>query len=203
MATKKCKRKEWKHVIYSDDSSQYDEFEKAWREDTGPANYPDGDVPEYTWEMFGDDLNDWLADERMNLNWQIEGEIVAIASLGLWHGRRLGYKMVGDKLSDIFNCSQDENEYYCDQDDVQATCSHHDGTNYITYRVIKPGDGEKVEELLDKMAFESDDYEADVYRATHSLVPYVADIFGWKYDRRMKRGDMWNPRTYKSYRKAA
>ena len=93
MATKKCKRKEWKHVIYSDESSQYDEFEKAWREDTGPANYPDGDVPEYTWEMFGDDLNDWLADERMNLNWQIEGEIVAIASLGLWHGRRLGYKI--------------------------------------------------------------------------------------------------------------
>lgn len=198
-----AKRKEWKHVIFSDDACQYDDYEKAWREDTGPANYPDGDVPEYTWEMFGDDINDCLHCERMNLNYQIGGTIVAIASLGTWRGRRAGYKIVCDKLSDIFNCNADCNEYYCDQDDCHAVCSHHDGTNYITYRVIKGEDMERVEELLDKMVFENEDYEADVYKHTHSLMPYIADIFGWKYDRRMKRGDMWNPSTYKSFKKAA
>ena len=198
-----AKRKEWKHVIFSDDACQFDDYEKTWREETGPINYPDGDVPEYTWEMFDDDINNWLDCERANLNYDIGGTIVAIASLGLWHGRRLGYRILGDNLTDIFDVSQDTNEYYCDQDDCQAVCSHHDGTNYITYRVIKSEDYDKVEELLDKMTFESDDYEADVLKHTHSLMPYIADIFGWKYDRRMKRGDMWSPRTYKSFRKAA
>lgn len=195
MAKRKCKRKEWKRMIFSDDSSQFDEYEKSYHE------CHDAD-DEYTWEMFYDDINDSLSDERDNLNWQIGGTIVAIASLGLWNGRRVGYKILGDKLSDIF-VSEDINEYYCDQDDCQAVCSHHDGTNHITYRVIKGEDYDKVEELLDKMAFKDADYEADVYRHTHSLMPYIADIYGWKYDRRMKRGDMWNPRTFKSFKKAS
>lgn len=190
-----AKRKEWKHVIFSDDCCQFDEYEKDFK-----ADYPD---EEYSWDMFYDDISDWFDCEKDNLNWQIEGTIVAIANLGFWNGRRKGYKIVGDKLNDIFNCSQDKNEYYCDQDDCKAVCSHHDGTHYITYRVIKGEDREKVEELLDKMAFEDSDYEADVLKHTHSLMPYIADIFGWKYDRRMKRQDMWNPRTYKSYKMAA
>lgn len=190
-----AKRKEWKHVIFSDDACQYDEYEKAWREDTGPANYPDGDVPEYTWEMFGDDINDWLDCELMNLNYQIGGTIVAIASVGTWRGRRTGYKIVGDKLSDIFNISEDSNEYYCDQDDCHAVCAHHDGTNYITYRVF---DGS--EDEIDELLYSSADFEADVRKRSHSLMPYIADIFGWKRDRRMKRGDMWNPNTFKSYK---
>lgn len=191
-----AKRKEWKHVIFSDDACQFDEYEKSYKE-----SHPDED-DEYTWEMYYEDINDWLDCERDNLNYDIDGTIVAIASLGLWHGRRLGYKMLGQNLTDIFSVSQDTNEYYCDQDDCLAVCSHHDGTNYITYRVIRSEDYDKVEELLDKMAFESD-YEADVLKHTHSLMPYIADIFGWKYDRRMKRGDMWSPKTYKSFRKAA
>ena len=189
MATKKCKRKEWKHVIFSDDACQYDDYEKdyqACREDYEPE--------EYSWERFNDDIALWLEDEEANLNWQIGGTIVAIASVGTWRGRRTGYKIVGDKLSDIFNISEDCNEYYCDQDDCQAVCAHHDGTNYITYRVFR-GSEDEIDELL----YNSDDFEADVRKRSHSLMPYIADIFGWKYDRRMKRGDMWNPRTFKSY----
>lgn len=200
-----AKRKEWKHVIFSDDYSQYDDFEKAYIEEEVPANWEgcEDEAPAYSEQMFADDINRWLDDERANLNWQIEGTIVAIADLGLWMGRRKGFKILGDKLTDIFNVSQDDNEYYCDQDDCQATCSHHDGTNYITYRVIKSDDYDKVENLLYKMAFESDDYESEVYRNTHSLMPYIAEVYGWKYDRRMKHGDMWNPETFKSYKQAA
>lgn len=190
-----AKRKEWKHVIFSDDACQYDDFEKDYL-----ANREDYEPEEYSWDRFYGDIDLWADAERMNLNWQIEGTIVALASIGTWRGRRTGYKIVGDKLNDIFNCNADGNEYYCDQDDCCATCSHHDGTNYITYRVVKPGDMDKVEELLDKMVYKDSDYEADVYKHTHSLMPYIADIFGWKYDRRMKRGDMWNPNTFKSYK---
>lgn len=189
-----AKRKEWKHVIFSDDACQYNDYEKDYLE-----NREDYEPEEYSWDRFNKDINCWLEDEQANLNWQIGGTIVAIANLGFWNGRRAGYKIVGSKLSDIFKCAQDGNEYYCDQDDCCATCSHHDGTHYITYRVIKAEDMDKVEKLLDKMAYEDSSYEADVYKHTHSLMPYIADIFGWKYDRRMKRGDMWNPRTYKSY----
>ena len=177
-----AKRKEWKHVIFSDDACQYDEYEKAYEPE------------EYSWERFYDDIALWLEDEQANLDWQIEGTIVAIASVGTWRGRRTGYKIVGDKLSDIFNISEDCNEYYCDQDDCHAVCSHHDGTNYITYRVFR-GSGDEIDELL----YSGADFEADVRKHSHSLMPYIADIFGWKRDRRMKRGDMWDPNTFKSY----
>ena len=193
-----AKRKEWKHVIFSDDCCQYDEYEKDYLQ-----NREEWEPEEYSWDRFYEDINLWLDDERMNLDWQIEGTIVAIASLGTWRGSRMGYKIVGHNLKDIFGCNADENEYYCDQEDCHATCTHHDGTNYITYRVIKSYDEDKVEDLLYKMVYDSEDYESDVYKHTHSLMPYIADIFGWKYDRRMKRGDMWNPRTYKSFGKAA
>lgn len=184
-----AKRKEWKHVIFSDDACQYDDYEKDYL-----ANREDYEPEEYSWERFNDDIALWLEDEQANLNWQIEGTIVAIASVGLWYGRRTGYKIVGDKLSDIFNCAQDCNEYYCDQDDCHATCAHHDGTNYITYRVF---DGS--EDEVDEMLYRSEDFAADVEKHSHSLMPYIADIFGWKRDRRMKRDDMWNPNTFKSY----
>ncbi len=37
---------------------------------------------------------DYLDDERMNLDVQLSQPILVIADLGLWHGRRMGYKEI-------------------------------------------------------------------------------------------------------------
>lgn len=185
------KRKEWKHVIFSDDPCQFDEYEKAWKEDAPYRFEEDEEIPEYTWEMFGEDIDQWLDDEKSNLDYFIDGSIIAIGNLGLWYGRRGGYKILGQKLSDIFCVHEDYNEYYCDQDDCHATCAHHDGTNYITFRVIS----QEVREILN---WETKDNEW-LYEHSHSLMPYIADIFGWKRDRRMKRGKMWRINPYREF----
>lgn len=185
------KRKEWKHVIFSDDPCQFDEYEKSFKENA-PYNFAeDEEIPEYTWEMFGEDIEIWLDDEKCNLDYNINGRIIALGNLGLWYGRRGGYKIVGNKLSDIFSVYEDYNEYYCDQDDCCAICAHHDGTNYITFRVISS----EVENILD---WETKDCQW-LYEHSHSLMPYIADIFGWKRDRRMKRGQMWRTNPFREF----
>lgn len=58
-----------------------------------------------------------------------------IASLGLWNGRKNGYK-----ISDNFFVSFGEYENFecfCYKGDVVVSASHHDGTNYILIRQIK------------------------------------------------------------------
>ena len=37
---------------------------------------------------------DYLSDERVNLNIQLSQPILVIADLGLWNGRRMGYKEI-------------------------------------------------------------------------------------------------------------
>ena len=38
---------------------------------------------------------DWLDDERINLDEEVDGRIIIIADLGLWNGRKQGYKILG------------------------------------------------------------------------------------------------------------
>ena len=79
----------------------------------------------------------YLDDERANLNKNTDGRILVIADLGLWHGRRQGYKILGKNVADILHDDCDYIEWYSDGHNVKAIASHHDGTNYYEYRVIR------------------------------------------------------------------
>ena len=48
-----------------------------------------------------------LDDERANLNVEVDGYIVAFASLGLWNGRFNGAKLVGTNVRDILYSNDD------------------------------------------------------------------------------------------------
>ena len=82
-----------------------------------------------------------------------EGKIVIIGDLGLWNGRRIGYKILSHNLADVFESDCDNNCWYVDKDgDLRCTASHHDGTNYYRYRVIKPSfDEYETEGFLDSI----------------------------------------------------
>ena len=117
-----------------------------------------------------------LDDERANLDVEVDGYIVAFASLGLWNGRVNGAKLVGDNVKDILHSNNDYVTWYCDCHNVRAEMIHHDGTNYIIYRVAK--NKEQAERLVDKIAYHGMT-EEEFRRATKSLRPYVAEVYGW------------------------
>ena len=117
-----------------------------------------------------------LSDERCNLDVDVDGYIVAFANLGLWNGRRQGAKIVGDNVKDIFSTFNDYDTFYCDPFNVKQESIHHDGTNYILYRVAR--DKAQAERLVNAIAYK-DMSEESFRRATKSLRPYVAKVFGW------------------------
>ena len=117
-----------------------------------------------------------LDDERANLNVEVDGYIVAFANLGLWNGRFNGAKLVGTNVRDILYSNDDYVTWYCDPYNVKAEMIHHDGTNYVIYRVAR--NKEFAEKLVNMIAYNGMT-EEQFRRATRSLRPYVAEVYGW------------------------
>ena len=90
--------KEERHVIWSNYGLDYED----WRDDL-EADYPDLSEDERISLMY--EINgDYLYDERTNLNVQLSQPILIVGDLGLWNGRRMGYKEIpsGIALSLLF-----------------------------------------------------------------------------------------------------
>ncbi len=145
----------------------------AWKE----ALIDDGeDEDDLTYERYDDDCSLFLDDERTNLNVDVDGYIVAFADLGLWNGRRTGAKLVGDNVRDILSSNDDYVTWFCDVYNVRCNSVHHDGQNHILYRVAK--NKEHAKYLVNKIAY-NDMTEEQFRKATKSLRPYIASIYGW------------------------
>ena len=117
---------------------------------------------------------------RYNLNKELDGKIIAIANIGLWNGRRSGYKLMGYNLNNIldsFSC--DYIKVYADRYNIHSEASHHDGTHYVTFRMIKPNlSDEQVENFLNKL-YNGTHTSKDITRYTKSLVKEVNKVYGW------------------------
>ena len=117
---------------------------------------------------------------RYNLNKELDGKIIAIANIGLWNGRRSGYKLMGYNLNNIldsFSC--DYIKVYADRYNIHSEASHHDGTHYVTFRMIKPNlSDEQVENFLNKV-YNGTHTSKDITRYTKSLVKEVNKVYGW------------------------
>jgi len=159
---------EFKNTIWT----HYEKFDD-WEDENGkPMSY----------EAAEELHNEYLEDERMNLDVSAGGQIVCLASLGLWDGRRDAHKILGSKASYILEPQMDGMSYCSwgsDGKDIVGEEAHHDGTNYYTYRVLK-GDtyGEQMENC-DKL-FSKTVTPQRIGRYTKSLLPVVAEVYGWK-----------------------
>jgi len=129
----------------------------------------DNEDLDFCFEMLQDDLNVF-----------VDTDIVAFADLGLWQGRVNGYKEIGDKLKDVFNVFEDYNELYIDTDkDLKLRASHHDGTNYITFRAWRLNiSDEKREETLDKI-YQGIATEKEIKNVTKSLFHDIEKVYGY------------------------
>ena len=119
----------------------------------------------------------YLEDERDNLNKRIDGKILIIADLGLWNGRRTGYKILSNNISDILYDDTDSIEWYADQYNIRAVSHHHDGTNYYEYRIIR--EDRDITKLLDDIYYQEKISRAKINYYTKSLLPEVTKIYGW------------------------
>lgn len=108
--------KDGRHIIWSNDID-YDD----WREDL-EEQYPDLTEAERMDLMY--ELNgDYLDDERSNLDIQLSRPILVVGDLGLWHGRRMGYKEIPS--GNIRDCLYSERDmdystWYVDKTAISA-----------------------------------------------------------------------------------
>lgn len=130
----------------------------------------------------------YLSDERRNLNIQLGQPIIAIADIGRWNGRRDGYRYIrsgniGDCLYSSRDC--DYAKWYVDDDgDLRCEESHHDGTNYLRYRVLKKRATEAQISRLESAILEGTADEALIKAVTSAIGPHIAKVYGWKLRRK-------------------
>ena len=167
--------KEERHVIWSNYGLDYED----WRDDL-EADYPDLSEDERISLMY--EINgDYLDDERMNLDVQLSQPILVVGDLGLWNGRRMGYKEIpSGNIRDCLYSDTDMTEWYVDKyGDLRADATHHDGTNHYLYRVFKDGVSEtQMENLRDKI-YHGKATRADITRLTRRLGDEIAAVYGF------------------------
>ena len=158
-----------KRIIWSNRNINKDDWkeiaeENGWNEDELQC-------------FIDEELTDYWNAELENLNIPLDGRVIAIADLGLWMGRRQGYRILSRNANSIFNISEDYNEYYSDGYNIRATCAHHDGINYIEYRVIR--EDRDIYNLLNDICNGNEITRRKLNYYTRSLLPDVAKVYGW------------------------
>ncbi len=157
-------------------NNDYSEWEACMLEDYPDEASREEEGIEITYERYMEERNDDIWDERGNLDVEVDGIIVAFADLGLWDGRHNGAKRFGSKVKNILTSRNDYQDWYCDRYNVRCTDIHHDGTNFLLYRVAR--NEEQADRLVNAIAYE-DMTEEEFRKATRSLRPYVAKVYGW------------------------
>ena len=143
--------------------------ENGWEEDTGDENN--------LWNYIYEELDHYIDDERMNLDVTTDGSILVVADLGLWYGRRQGYRILDGNVKNILSADVDYVEWYSDGYNIKATAAHHDGTNYYEYRVIR--EDRNIQNLLDAIYNGEEITRKKLNYYTRSLEPYVRRVYGW------------------------
>ena len=158
------------------DLKELEELEHDTRENLKENGFEDYETVDVTDTMY-EDIDMWFEDEQSNLYRKLDGRILAIASMGLWNGRRSGYKILGNNLNEVLTCGIgcDEKEVYCDSYNVYATGYHHDGRNYVEFREIR--EDRNIENLTDKLYSGMPITRREINYYTKSLKPYIKQIY--------------------------
>ena len=171
--------KEDRHIIWSNYDLDYED----WRDDL-EAEYPELTEDQRIALMY--EINgDYLDDERVNLNIQLSQPILVIGDLGLWYGRRSGYKEIeSGNIRDCLYADTDYSTWYVDKlGDLRCDAIHHDGTDHYLYRAYKDGVRESQIELLKDKLYRGIATRADVTRITRRLGDDIARVYGFSIPR--------------------
>lgn len=165
----------WQDAIYEDEADWEYDYEQ-WKEDGGDASTTID-------EFIQTEVDYYFEDEYCNLNQEVSNGIICIADMGLWNGRRLGFKE--NDLDNIRECLRNAGEgykrFYVENGDFKAEVSHHDGTNRILFREWRDGISDNQKERLRDALYMNRADEADtlIKRYTKGLGRRIAEIYGW------------------------
>ena len=163
-----------RHIIWSNRDLNYDDWKDYLEEE-----YPDLTEEERMRMMY--ELNDeYLSDERINLDIQLEQPILVIADLGLWNGRRSAYKeIMSGNIKDCLYSTCDYCTWYVDKlGDLRCDAVHHDGTNHYLYRTYKDGVSDEAKENLKYKLYKGTATRKDITRATRRLGDEISKVYG-------------------------
>jgi len=164
-----------KHIVWSDMNLDIED----WRE------YLEEDYPGYDefdlYEKMVEINSEYLGDERANLNKPIGGTMLVVANLGLWDGRRQGYKEIRNaKLKDALDYKYDSAEWYVTRDgEFCGTQCHHDGTNHYVYRKVKENASDDELADLELKLYNGEATQDDIDKVTEKIGKQVADVYGY------------------------
>lgn len=164
-----------KRIIWSNIDINPEDWKYAYKEDAELNE--DTENENNLWNYIYETLGHCLDAERVSLNKNTDGRILVIASLGLWDGRKQAYKILPGNIARILSDAADYVEWYSDGYNIKATASHHDGTNFYEYRVIR--EDRNIQNLLDAIYNGEQITRKKLNYYTKSLHPYVAKIYGW------------------------
>ena len=169
-----------KNIIWSNiDTNEIDQIAAMLMEEAGSFGDP---ITEDEALRRAYDLHwEYLEDERLNLSIQTDGDIVVIADLGLWNGRRQGYKTIGRNVKDCLSFTDgDYAEWYVDgYGNLRGTEIHHDGTNEYLYRELKPSLSDQQKENFLDLVYRGKATSDLISRYTRSLGKRVCKVYGW------------------------
>ncbi|MCR5635556.1 MAG: hypothetical protein K6F76_00015 [Clostridiales bacterium] len=170
------------HLIWSNRELDYEDWKNELE-----AEYPDLTENERINRMY--ELNsDYLDDERRNLSIQLSCPIIVIADLGLWDGRKSGYKEIqSGNIKDCLYSDCDYNTWYVDKNgDFRCEAIHHDGTNYYLYRTYKDNVSDAQIENIKWKIYNGTVTRADINRVTRCLGDEIGKVYGWEFPQRQK-----------------
>ncbi len=165
------------HLIWSNYSLNYDD----WKDEL-QAEYSDM-TEEQRINIMYERNNDYLDDERTNLDIELGKPIIVIAEIGRWDGIYTGYRIIqSGNIKDCLYSEQDYLTWYVDKyGDLRLDAIHHDGTNHYLYRVLKSGiTDEQIEDLADKIYHDSYSH-SDLEAVTDRLGDEIGKIYGWEF----------------------
>jgi len=168
------------NVIWSNEYDVIESLEKEILED------PDGFYgvnEENVWAVACEQNDEFLEDEKANLNIDVGNDIVIFAILGLWYGKRYASNDIrSGNIADCFgNTSCDYVKWYVDElGDMRCTGTHHDGTNRYLYRAWKDGVSESTKTMLRIKWGEKRATRKDITRYTKRIGDSIANVYGWK-----------------------
>ncbi|OUQ46214.1 hypothetical protein B5E64_05500 [Drancourtella sp. An12] len=166
----------WNSELNLDDWKDYLEEEK----ELNPSYFEGCDFEEAAWALISDLNQEYLEDERVNLNVRLEHSILVLADLGLWNGRRRGVaRILSGNIKDILESmvrGTSEQCWYCDGKDICCRETHHDGTNYYTYREVRRP--ETIDRFVDRYLSGEEISRRTLNYYTRSIAPDVGRIYG-------------------------
>ena len=175
-----------KHIIWSNVNLDYDDWKYEMEE-----YYPELSEEERIEKMY-ETNNDYLDDDRCNLNIKLNEPILVIADIGRWNGRFSGYKEIeSGNISDCLYTDMDYATWYVDKNgDFRCDVIHHDGTNHYLYRTYKDGVSDYQKDRLKEKIYEGTATRADITRITRRLGDEIAKVYGFDIPKQKKDKEM-------------